>query len=144
MEKDRSSGVIHPVDVCVGKRIRERRQYLNVSQEKLAESVGITFQQIQKYEKGYNRVSSSKLFDIAQFLCTSIEYFFQGVDEYPDLINHSKSAAHETNEKYSFASDAEIAMCIKALKLIRDDKTRVGFINLIKSVAEFQNSETTV
>lgn len=71
----------HEVDVVVGSRIKLRRKELNVSQQSLAESVGITFQQIQKYERGTNRVSSSKLYDIAVALKAPISYFFEGLPD---------------------------------------------------------------
>ena len=68
----------NPVDVHVGRRIRDRRKEARISQEKLAEHLGLTFQQVQKYEKGANRVSASKLYEIASALNASIEYFFRG------------------------------------------------------------------
>lgn len=70
----------HPVDVHVGKRIRHRRWILGTTQQQLAEKVGIKFQQIQKYETGMNRVSASRLWDIATALGVSIDFFFEGID----------------------------------------------------------------
>lgn len=71
----------HPVDVHVGKRIRHRRWIAGTTQQQLAESVGIKFQQIQKYETGMNRVSASRLWDIAHALGVSVSFFFEGLDE---------------------------------------------------------------
>ena len=71
----------HPVDVHVGKRIRHRRWMLGVTQQQLAERVGIKFQQIQKYETGMNRVSASRLWDIAEALEVPVSFFFEGLDE---------------------------------------------------------------
>ena len=71
----------HPVDVHVGKRIRHRRWMLGMTQQQLAEHVGIKFQQIQKYETGMNRVSASRLWDIAASLEVPVAYFFEGMDE---------------------------------------------------------------
>ncbi len=68
----------HPVDVHVGQRARERRILLGMSQSKLAQALGITFQQVQKYEKGTNRIGSSRLFDISEALSVPIPYFFEG------------------------------------------------------------------
>ena len=68
-----------PVDVHVGKRIRERRVSLGMSQEKLGEYLGLTFQQIQKYERGANRISASKLWALSDFLKVSVEWFFDGL-----------------------------------------------------------------
>ena len=70
----------HPVDVYVGKRIRHRRWMNGVTQQQLAESVGIKFQQIQKYETGMNRVSASRLWDIANVLDVPVSIFFEGLD----------------------------------------------------------------
>ena len=70
----------HPVDVYVGKRIRHRRWMNGVTQQQLAESVGIKFQQIQKYETGMNRVSASRLWDIANVLDVPVSFLFEGLD----------------------------------------------------------------
>lgn len=71
----------NPVDRHVGLRIRMRRRELGISQERLAESVGLTFQQIQKYERAANRVSASKLWELAQALKTNVTYFYEGLSE---------------------------------------------------------------
>ncbi|EPX78616.1 helix-turn-helix domain-containing protein [Salipiger mucosus] len=70
----------HPVDVHVGKRIRHRRWLVGMTQQQLAESVGIKFQQIQKYETGANRVSASRLWDIADALDVPVSFFFEGIE----------------------------------------------------------------
>lgn len=69
----------HPVDAHVGKRIRHRRWMVGMTQQQLADKVGIKFQQIQKYETGMNRVSASRLWDIAESLGVSISFFFEGL-----------------------------------------------------------------
>ena len=71
----------HPVDVHVGKRIRHRRWLVGMTQQQLAEQVGIKFQQIQKYETGANRVSASRLWDISRALQVSISFFFEGIED---------------------------------------------------------------
>lgn len=70
----------HPVDVHVGKRIRHRRWMNGTTQQQLAEQVGIKFQQIQKYETGMNRVSASRLWDIANVLGVPVSFFFEGIE----------------------------------------------------------------
>ncbi|WP_420324561.1 helix-turn-helix domain-containing protein [Mameliella sp.] len=70
----------HPVDVHVGKRIRHRRWLVGMTQQQLAECVGIKFQQIQKYETGANRVSASRLWDIAEALDVPVSFFFEGIE----------------------------------------------------------------
>ena len=71
---------IHPVDTHVGTRIRLRRKVLKISQQQLGAALGLTFQQVQKYERGFNRTSASKLFDIAAYLGVPVSYFFEGLD----------------------------------------------------------------
>ena len=71
----------HPVDVHVGKRIRHRRWLIGMTQQQLAEQVGIKFQQIQKYETGANRVSASRLWDIAEALDVPVSFFFDGISD---------------------------------------------------------------
>lgn len=70
----------NPVDLHVGLRVRLRRRQLGLSQERLAEGVGLTFQQIQKYERGSNRISASKLFEMSKILQVPVAYFFEGID----------------------------------------------------------------
>ena len=73
----------HPVDVHVGKRVRHRRWMVGMTQQQLAERVGIKFQQIQKYETGMNRISASRLWDIADALNVPVAFFFEGLREEP-------------------------------------------------------------
>ncbi|WP_371054527.1 MULTISPECIES: helix-turn-helix domain-containing protein [unclassified Rhodosalinus] len=72
--------MVHPVDVHVGRRIRQRRLLIGMTQQQLAQAVGIKFQQIQKYETGANRVSASRLWDIADALDVPVSVFFEGID----------------------------------------------------------------
>jgi transcriptional regulator with XRE-family HTH domain len=71
----------HPVDVHVGKRVRHRRWLIGMTQQQLAEKVGIKFQQIQKYETGANRISASRLWDIADALDVKVSFFFEGLED---------------------------------------------------------------
>jgi transcriptional regulator with XRE-family HTH domain len=71
----------HPVDAHVGKRVRHRRWMVGMTQQQLADRVGIKFQQIQKYETGMNRVSASRLWDMAEVLGVGIAFFFEGIDD---------------------------------------------------------------
>jgi transcriptional regulator with XRE-family HTH domain len=71
----------NPVDRHVGLRIRMRRKELGISQERLAESIGLTFQQVQKYERAANRVSASKLWEMSRALSTNISYFYEGLGD---------------------------------------------------------------
>ena len=78
---ERDPDAPHPVDRHVGLHIRMRRKALGISQEKLAEALGLTFQQVQKYERGANRVSASKLWEIARALKTNVAYFYEGLED---------------------------------------------------------------
>lgn len=78
MQESPESDPSHRLDLHIGACVRARRKFLGQSQSELAEAIGITFQQVQKYERGANRVSASKLFEIAQKLDVPISYFFEG------------------------------------------------------------------
>ena len=97
----------HPVDVHVGKRIRHRRWLAGMTQQQLAERVGIKFQQIQKYETGANRVSASRLWDIADALDVEVSFFFEGLE----------SDVAETDTNAGFPSD--ILGDKEAMRLVR-------------------------
>src|SRR5262245_5670491 len=76
-DDDKGARRANPIDVHVGSRVRFRRMLLGMSQEKLGEKLGLTFQQIQKYEKGINRIGASRLFDLAQVLGVSVQFFYE-------------------------------------------------------------------
>src|SRR5580700_2726186 len=69
-----------PIDVCVGARVRLRRNMLGLSQEKLGEAIGLTFQQVQKYERGANRIGASRLYELSRVLDVPVSFFFDDVD----------------------------------------------------------------
>ena len=71
----------HPIDAMVGARVRQRRTLLGMSQESLGEAIGLTFQQVQKYERGVNRISASRLFGLARVLEVPVSYFFDGIQD---------------------------------------------------------------
>ncbi len=73
----RGSGKRHPVDVHVGSRVRQRRRLLGITQTDLGDAIGVTFQQVQKYERGVNRIGASRLYDLCRVLDVSIDYFFE-------------------------------------------------------------------
>jgi transcriptional regulator with XRE-family HTH domain len=101
----------HPVDVHVGKRVRHRRWMVGMTQQQLAEKVGIKFQQIQKYETGMNRISASRLWDIAEALSVPVNYFFEGMNADAD----ADASAPETQG----AMPGDILADKEALELIR-------------------------
>lgn len=98
----------HPVDVHVGKRVRHRRWMVGMTQQQLGDIVGIKFQQIQKYETGMNRISASRLWDIAQALGVSISFFFEGFHD-----DEKPTAAADPEMRGDLLADKE------ALELVR-------------------------
>ena len=101
----------HPVDVHVGKRVRHRRWMVGMTQQQLGDKVGIKFQQIQKYETGMNRISASRLFEIASALEAPVSYFFEGLE----------AAAPEPTEAAPVAQDlsGDLLSDKEALDLVR-------------------------
>jgi len=97
----------HPIDVHVGKRVRHRRWMLGMTQQQLGDRVGIKFQQIQKYETGMNRISASRLWDIAQAMDASISFFFEGLD------------GAETAEHPAAAQIGDLLVDREAIELVR-------------------------
>lgn len=82
----RSRTQARAVDSHVGQRIRDRRNELGMSQTEVANALGVTFQQVQKYERGTNRVGASRLFDLSKVLGVQVEFFFEGLENQPDVI----------------------------------------------------------
>lgn len=87
------------IDLHVGKRLRRRRRLLGLTQQQLAEFVGIRFQQIQKYECGANRVSASRLFELAELLDVPVQYFYEGLSQRDQADNDSRLSADILSQK---------------------------------------------
>ena len=122
-------------DFEIGGRIRLRRRLLGVSQSTLAESVGLTFQQVQKYERGANRVSASKLYEIARFLQVTISYFFEELPE-PSLEGPAGGGLVESDKRvHDFVRSQEGLELIAAYSTIDDAALRRSLIQLIRSVS---------
>lgn len=124
----------NPIDVHVGSRIRLRRNMLGLSQERLGESLGITFQQIQKYEKGTNRVGASRLQAIASILNTPVSFFFEGAPEEDDE-GGAKGAEDSTPHVADFLSSSEGIQLNRAFVKISDPKVRRKVLELVKALA---------
>lgn len=110
----------HPVDVHVGKRIRHRRWMVGMTQQQLGEVVGIKFQQIQKYETGMNRVSASRLWDIATALEVQISFFFEGLDD--DLV--TMETMMESGERGDLLADKEALELVRSYYAIPEEQRR--------------------
>lgn len=120
-----------PIDVYVGSRIRFRRNLLGMSQEKLGEQLGITFQQIQKYEKGTNRVGASRLQAISEILEVPVSFFFE---ESPTASAVEGFAEHEVNY-IDFCSSTEGVQLMRAFTHIKDPRVRRKIIDLAKALS---------
>lgn len=128
MPRIKSSEHPHPVDVHVGQRVRERRILLGMSQQKLGEALGITFQQVQKYEKGTNRIGCSRLFDLSEAQNVPISYFFEGYTR-------------------KGGSDENAGLGTRTLRLARyfnelSDSQRDAVFELVKTLASSESGAT--
>ncbi len=139
MDEPRSESVpnqrsANSVDGHVGSRVRLRRLELGLSQEKLAEQLGITFQQVQKYERGTNRIGASRLHQIALVLQAPITYFFEGASE---------SALPRSNEQSPLAqalSDPATVRLVRAFASISDPQLKQKAVGIIEAIAETTNA----
>ncbi|TXG81857.1 MAG: XRE family transcriptional regulator [Sphingomonadales bacterium] len=122
----------HPIDVHVGMRLRARRRILGMTQEKLGELLGLTFQQVQKYERGANRIGSSRLFELSQILQTPVSYFFEG------MSGEASAAAGVAEPTEGFEHDSlaskETQDLLRHYYRISDQKTRRKLLDLIRSI----------
>jgi transcriptional regulator with XRE-family HTH domain len=124
----------NPIDKHVGARVRMRRMLASVSQEKLGEALGLTFQQVQKYEKGTNRISASRLQNIAKILGVPVSFFFEGAPLGESLIGgmgESSSPGYVAD----FLSTSEGVQLNKAFIKITDPKVRRKVIDLVEALA---------
>lgn len=129
------------VDAHVGKRLRQRRTMLGLSQEAIARDVGITFQQVQKYEKGSNAMNASRLYQCAQVMQVPVGYFFQGL-EHSVSGSYDVSAFAEEGDKFHHnhkkVSDRESLEMMKAFKRIGEQSVRKRLSDLVRAIADSQ------
>jgi transcriptional regulator with XRE-family HTH domain len=128
----------NPIDIHVGSRIRLRRKVLGVSQESLAADLGLTFQQIQKYERGTNRVSASKLYEIARSLQTTTSYFFEGFAD-PHEPGANPAAHDEEKAAVDFLMTPEGLEMAALFPKISRGKVRRRILDLIRALSEEQD-----
>ena len=125
----------NPIDVHVGSRVRLRRTMKGMSQEKLGDSLGITFQQIQKYEKGANRIGASRLQNISTILETPISFFFEDAPDSSGSPVKGMGEAKSTNYVVDFLSSTEGLQLNRAFVKIDDANVRRKIVDLVKSLA---------
>lgn len=124
----------HPTDKHVGSRVRMRRLMLGMSQEKLGDALGVTFQQVQKYEKGVNRISASRLQQIAHILQVPVTFFFEGGPATNDKPTGQQSAPSPSYVSAFLATADGIAL-VKAFIALKDAKLRRSIVLLAKEIA---------
>jgi transcriptional regulator with XRE-family HTH domain len=150
MRRQKEMGKAHAVDVHVGNRMRERRTLLGMSQGKLGTAVGLTFQQVQKYERGFNRMGSSRLFEFAKVLDVPVSYFF---DEMPSNAlagrpmsgragkgGFGEAATPFAQEKNPLHKRETLEM-VRAYYKIREVRVRKRIFEMVKAVGTASHDE---
>ena len=123
----------HPVDVHVGQRLRMRRTLMGMSQEKVAEALGLTFQQLQKYEKGANRVSASRLHELSQILDFPQSFFFEDLPTSP--TGHNRATSSSPDDVFDPMNKRETLELVRAYYRIKDPAVRDKIAALTRAIA---------
>jgi hypothetical protein len=119
----------NPIDIQVGNRVRIRRMLIGMSQEKLGDLLGLTFQQVQKYEKGVNRIGAGRLYEVSRILNVPVDFFYEGVAA-------SGQESEGTPPVMEFVSSGEGLQLALAFMKIKDVRVRKRMLDLVKSLAE--------
>ncbi len=123
----------NPIDIHVGSRIRLRRQLLKMSQEKLGDELGVTFQQVQKYERGANRVGASRLYRLSRVLNVPVQFFFEGLGE--EVAETGVAETGQTPLVYDFIQSSDGVSLAEAFSRIEDSKVRRRVLELVRTLA---------
>ena len=132
----------NPIDVHVGSRVRLRRLLVGMSQEKLGEQPGLTFQQVQKYEKGTNRIGASRLYEVSRILNVPVQYFYEEMaDNDAHIVGGEQAFAEGDSAPFvmDFVSSSEGLQLNRAFVEIRDPAVRRGIVDMLKALAKSQN-----
>jgi transcriptional regulator with XRE-family HTH domain len=125
----------NPTDKHVGARVRMRRMMLGMSQEKLGDALSLTFQQVQKYEKGANRIGASRLQQISNILQVPVSFFFEGAPQTPGLATAGMSEAPSPAYVSDFLATSDGLALTKAFMGIKDAKLRRKIVDLVEQIA---------
>ena len=123
----------NPTDKYVGSRVRMRRLMLHMSQERLADQLGLTFQQVQKYEKGTNRISASRLQEISQILEVPVPFFFEGAPQTsvrPHIVGEAPSPAYVTE----FLATSDGLALVDAFRRIKNVSLKRSIVRLVEEL----------
>jgi transcriptional regulator with XRE-family HTH domain len=126
----------NPTDKHVGARVRMRRLMLAMSQEKLGDALGLTFQQVQKYEKGANRIGASRLQQLAQILQVPVSFFFEGAPNIPGVQSRDLAEAPSPAYVSDFLATSDGIALVKAFMAIKNSKLRRRIVDLVEQIAE--------
>lgn len=127
------------IDTHVGKRLRLRRTMMGLSQEAVAKAVGITFQQVQKYEKGANAMNAGRLYEFAQFMHVPVAYFFDGLEQTSGASEQGGGFSEEGDKfdhNHKRVSDRESLEMMKAFKRIKEQIVRKRLSDLVRAIAD--------
>jgi transcriptional regulator with XRE-family HTH domain len=127
----------NPIDKHVGARVRMRRMMLSMSQEKLGDALGLTFQQVQKYEKGTNRIGASRLQQIAHILQVPVSFFFEGAPSVAGGPHHSGGMSEAPSPAYvsDFLATQDGLALTKSFMRIKSNKLRRRIVDLVEQIA---------
>lgn len=133
----------HPIDIHVGSRVRLRRMMQGVSQDKLGEELGLTFQQVQKYEKGVNRIGASRLYEIAKILSVPVQFFYDDYGDGPETLigfaetqRNLSGAPDERADFLAALSTPEGMQLCRAFAKIKDYQVRRRVLDLVKTLGD--------
>ncbi len=132
----------NPIDKHVGSRVRMRRKMLNMSQEKLGDALGLTFQQVQKYEKGTNRIGASRLQAIANILQVPVSFFFEGA---PHVAGQSVGLGNAPSPQYvtDFLATSDGLSLTKSFMKIQSSQLRRRIVDLVEQIADEEDVPET-
>ena len=135
---EKGSRRANPIDIHVGSRVRFRRMLLGMSQEKLGEKLGLTFQQVQKYEKGINRIGASRLYDLAQVLGVPVQFFYEDAPIGESRVDAGDGQTGDGQDEHSivaFLRSRDGLELNRAFFRIVDLKARRAIVDLVRSLA---------
>ena len=144
------NGEANPIDVYVGNRLKLRREMLKISQAKLASLLGVTFQQIQKYEKGTNRMGASRIWDMALVLKVPVDYFYEGIDEKIDKysprrlygLNNENVAINTEVDPLFKQSNVELIIALEKIKNCKIQQSIRDMIISLSKTTSYNSGES--